>query len=457
METKHPHVRTIPSQYAPSQAPCPTCGKLGQRKHLLHRQVRTIAYKQIVYLDITYGEYRARCGCCTTFRTTPPGVEPRVLYDNRVRQAVLDRILEDGMSLEQVIRSMHRDFLLDLSDGFVYDCLHRQVQQLDLADHRRWVLDRFSGTLCIDELHLGRSTLLLATDPLQDLPVAFALVQSNDHDHMRRFLQNLKNWGVQPEVVVTDGSGLYPALLDELWPQARHQLCVFHVVKDLHKEVLDALRRMRRQLARRGRRGRKPKRGRPRKSRAKRRGLSTKERSAFVFKHRFLIVKRRERMSPQERLDLEKMLNYVPELKTLRDFVDRLEMLFEESQSEVLAWGRHAALTSHRRFLAVPELAAAIEMLTPEKFAKMIAFLKSRACDRVRTNNHVERVNRKLRYQEKARYKWRKRRTIVRFMVLLWDRYWKQERRARNRWREEVQPEPHHRTAPKEKPVKQVA
>jgi len=33
-------------------------------------------------------------------------------------------------------------------------------------------------------------------------------------------------------------------------------------------------------------------------------------------------------MSPQERLDLEKMLNYLPELTTLRDFVDRLEMLF---------------------------------------------------------------------------------------------------------------------------------
>ena len=457
MEIKHPHVRTLPLRYAPSQAPCPTCGKLGKRKDVLRRQVRTIAYKQVVYLDITYGEYRAKCDCCTTFRTTPPGVEPKALYDNQVRQAVLGRILEDGMSLEQVIRSMHRDFLLDLSDGFVYDCLHRQVRQLDLADHRRWVLDRFSGTLCIDELHLGRYTLLLATDPLQDLPVAFALVQSNDHDHMRRFLQNLKNWGVQPQVVVTDGSGLYPALVAQLWPQARHQLCIFHVLRDLHKEVLDALRRMRRQLARRGRRGRKPKRGRPRQSRAQRRGRSNKEKSAFVFKHRFLIVKRRQRMSPQERLDLEKMLNSVPELKTLRDFVDRLEMLFQEDQSEVLAWGRHAALTSNRRFLAVPELAAAIAMLAPEKFAKMIAYLRSRACDRVRTNNHVERVNRKLRYQEKARYKWRQRRTIVRFMVLLWDRYWKQERRARNRWQEEVQPRPRSQSARKGKPVKRVA
>ena len=108
METIGPHVRTIPVHCAPCKAPCPTCGKLGRRKAIHSRLVRTIAYKQVVFLDVTYGEYRARCACCTTFRTTPPGVEPRALYDNKVRQAVLDRILDDGMSVERVIASMHR-------------------------------------------------------------------------------------------------------------------------------------------------------------------------------------------------------------------------------------------------------------------------------------------------------------------------------------------------------------
>src|SRR3954447_11405326 len=282
METLSPHVRTIPVRCAPSKAPCPTCGKLGRRKAIHNRRVRTIAYKQVVFLDVTYGEYRARCSCRTTFRTTPPGVEPRALYDNKVRQAVLDRILDDGMSAERVIASMRRDFSLDLSDGFVYDCLDREVKRLDMADHRRWVLDHFSGTLCIDELHLGRNTLLLATDPLQDLPVAFALVASNDKDHMRRFLGNLKTWGLLPEVLVTDGSNLYPTILAELWPDARHQLCVFHVLKELHKHVLDAVRRLRRGLSRRGNRGRKRKPGRPPKGRAKRKGLTNKEKSAFI-------------------------------------------------------------------------------------------------------------------------------------------------------------------------------
>jgi|SRR5271157_4769423 len=103
METFSLHVRTIPIRHAPSQAPCPTCRQPGRRKAIHSRRVRTIVYKQVVFLDLTYGEYRARCGCCTTFRTTPPDVEPRALYDNKVRQAVLDRILDGGMSIERVI------------------------------------------------------------------------------------------------------------------------------------------------------------------------------------------------------------------------------------------------------------------------------------------------------------------------------------------------------------------
>lgn len=62
-------------------------------------------------------------------------------------------------------------------------------------------------------------------------------------------------------------------------------------------------------------------------------------------------------------------------------------------------------------------------MLTREKFAKMIAFLASPAGQRVRTNNYVERTNRRFRFLEKVRYKWRRRRTLVRFVVLTLDRW----------------------------------
>jgi hypothetical protein len=63
-----------------------------------------------------------------------------------------------------------------------------------MADRRRWVLGRFSGGPGVDELHLGRTASLLATDPLQDIPVAFALIAGDDRDPMRRALK-AGGWG----------------------------------------------------------------------------------------------------------------------------------------------------------------------------------------------------------------------------------------------------------------------
>jgi transposase-like protein len=417
----------IPVSCAPKKAPCPTCGKKGKRQRLLYREVRTLAYKQITVLGISYGEYAARCDCCTTFRTNPDSVLPKAKYDNKVRQVVLDRIVDDGMNVEATLHSLRRDFLLDLSTGFVYDCLYDAAAATDMAEHRQQVLERFGGVLCVDEIHLGKFTLLLATDPLGDFPVAFALVSANDKDHMRRFLGNLKNWGLRPKVVVTDRSPLYPALLTELWPGVEHQLCVFHVMQDINKLVLDALRRSRRAMQRRGRKGRRRGRGRPRQGQPKRRELTVKDKAHFVYKHRYLIVTREDNLGQQQRKDLRKMLEYAPELRTLRKFIKAIHRLFETEQSEMQAWYRWHALRRNLEYASVPELAQVLEMLNEPTFRKLVAFLRGPATrrSRVRTNNHVERCNRQLRFLEKVRYKWRRRRTLVRFLVLRMSQVWK--------------------------------
>jgi transposase-like protein len=390
--------------------------------------VRTIAYKAVASLEITYGEYAARCECCTTFRNTPDDVLPKAHYDNKVRDLVLERILKDGLNVERALESIRREFLLELSSGFVYDVLRDQAAGLEMAAHRRRVLECFSGTLCVDELHLGRFTLLLATDPLSDLPVAFALVDKNDQDHMRRFLKNLQTWGLNPQVVVTDGSNLYPAVLGELWPEADHQLCVFHVLKDINQLVLDAVRRLRTAMGRRGKAGRKKKRGRKgakTKAAVKRRGPTVKQKAHFVFKHRYLITKRQENLTATEREDLKRMLDYLPELRTLRRFADRIYWVFDTPKDYHQACCRRAALVRDPKFQAVPEWVQALEQLAAERFPKLMAYLKNPVLRRVRTNNHVERTNRMFRFLEKVRYKWRRRRTLVRFVVLTLDGIWR--------------------------------
>ena len=113
------HTRRYTGSLRPQEGPLPEVRQTRPTERTCTRGVRTVAYKAIVFLEITYGEYGARCEGSTTFRNTPEGVLPKALYDNRVRDLVLDRILQDGMSIGRTLASLRREFLLDLSSGFV--------------------------------------------------------------------------------------------------------------------------------------------------------------------------------------------------------------------------------------------------------------------------------------------------------------------------------------------------
>jgi hypothetical protein len=210
-------------------------------------------------------------------------------------------------------------------------------------------------------------------------------------------------------------------------------LCVFHVVKEINKRVLDAVRRLRTAMKRRGQAGRKKKRGRKSKKAemaASRRGPTVKEKASFVFRHRHLIVKRRENLTEAERDDLIRMLGYLPELAVLRRFADRVYWLFDTPKDVHQAGCRRVAVVRDPAFQSVPELVKAMEQFSAEKFPKLMAYLNGPANRRVRTNNHVERTNRMFRFLEKVRYKWRRRRTLVRFVVLRLNDIWSRPAKA---------------------------
>jgi hypothetical protein len=416
-----PRAKVVPVRCQPLTYPCPTCGRHGRRKRRLQRTVRSLAYGQVVWLHVFYAEYRARCSCRKYFRSCPPNVCPKADYDNLVRQAVLNRILDDGLNVERTRAAMRRDFLLELSSGFIYDCLDWGLTRLQEAPQRRAALEQFSSVLCIDELHLGEHTLLLCTDPLADRIIGYRLVQVNDQPHLRCFLRALQYWGYDPKVVVTDGSPLYPAVLAELWPRAKHQLCVFHVLQDVTTKVLDAVRVLRRQKARRGQAGRKRRRGRPSKRQQaarRRRGPTAKEKAAFVYKHRHLIVKRPENYQGPDEDHLQRMYEYLPGLRVLRTFCLEVYQLFDPEQLARLARRRRTLLLKKTEYHQQPELEEALGLLAKEKFDKMIAFLEKPVPQPVRTNNHVERANRQLRFAEKVRYKWRSQRSLDRYLRL---------------------------------------
>jgi hypothetical protein len=50
--------------------------------------------------------------------------------------------------------------------------------------------------------------------------------------------------------ITTDGSPLYPEPLAEIFPDVPHQVCEFHILKELTKAVLHVAARIRKQLDR---------------------------------------------------------------------------------------------------------------------------------------------------------------------------------------------------------------
>lgn len=345
-----------------------------------------------------------------------------------MRQAVLDRILVDKLNAATVQQAMQRDFLLKLSTGFIYDCLEYAIRKFDGAEFRAEVLRKFSGTLCVDEIHLGHRVVLLASDPISDNPVACALVSSNDSGHMLRFLRNLKNHGFSPETVVSDRSPLYPKTIAEVWPEAEHQLCVFHAMSEINDHVLDAAREVRREI--------KPKRikngrGRPSK-RMRARVKKRKEQQAKadkLFRRRHLLVTKKSNIKPQDLSTLDELLSLSPTLRALRSFVDDLHELFAVRHSKDQAWKIWRRMRRKQAYLNNEHLRKALEILSKSNMNKLLRYLDHPTAIRskVRTNNHVERCNRMLRYLEKVRYKWRRRRTIVRHILLQFQNWMKRK------------------------------
>src|SRR5262249_61413029 len=101
-------------------------------------------------------------------------------------------------------------------------------------------------------------------------------------------------------------------------------------------------------------------------------------------------------------------------------------------------------------YQADADLARALPMLRAAKVEKRMAFLPSPLGQRQRTNNHAERTSRRRRSFEKVRSKWRRRRTVVRFVVLALE-LWRQRHRRSPGSKPAEQPRPSRRShAPSE-------
>ena len=405
----------------PKYHPCPQGGMKGKRKRTETRSVRHVAVLyRCCWIVAKVGVYQASWDWCLLFQAQIPGVPARGRYSYEVRNTIANALSRDRLPYSLVQLRMLEAHGLSLSLGYLHQCFLWAHEQLDMETHWTFVLANFSGVLCIDEVHDQGRTILFATDPLNNFTVFFKVVDKNDQDHMNAFLQRLSDRGLEVAVAITDGSPLYKDALQSYWRGVEHQLCIFHVIKEVNKLILVGVRAIKNRLKRQGHKGRKKRPGRPSKraqqQREWRRGMSKKEQASFIWEHQYLIVRKEEELTAQEQADLALMLSIAPELKHFRQFNQQFYRLFERDITKQSARYRRTRMVNHAAYQANAFLSKALKKINKEKFDKMIVYLAWENVDR--TNNHVERHNRVFRMLQKTRYKRRKVHTIEKAIAL---------------------------------------
>jgi hypothetical protein len=196
---------------------------------------------------------------------------------------------------------------------------------LDLA------LADFSGYLAIDEVYDGPFCILCVVDNRRYNRLAFRVLdRAPTEGDVRAFLVEFKGHldkrALKVLGVTTDGSSLYPKVVKGLWPDARHQLCQFHVIKEITKAILHALAVLRKELT-----ARIPKLGRGRPSKEQqpvaREAKRQKQKVADLFENRYLFVS--HHLSQAQRQQLVRLTRGLPQLRRLREIMDEVYRLFD--------------------------------------------------------------------------------------------------------------------------------
>jgi Transposase len=269
-----------------------------------------------------------------------------------------------------------------------------------------WALEAFSGYVALDELYEGPYCVLSAVDNRQFKRIAYEVLDHDpSHEDIVPFLRRLKRALDERELtlagVTTDGSSLYPDPIREVFGDVPHQICTFHVLKELIKGVLSAVAKERQRLAtskpklKRGRPSSKDKKAR----RLARQSKAIQEKISDLFQDRFLFIKRR--LKPSEHKRLLFITRGLPQLRKLREIMDHIDALFDRRCRTQTALNKLKKLRQWvKRFKWIGET---LNKVFSANLEKALTFLDDKLLPA--TSNAVERGNRRHRKMQKSVYR----------------------------------------------------
>lgn len=386
-----------------SQTVCPECGGPTKCKRSYYSHPQDIDLEQPTILQV-YREIRECRDQDCEERVAPEldFVAKGGRFTKRAKQKVIDSVTEDGVPITRVPRRMWRDFHVRVAQSTVHKWVHEEAEaDLGEAEYTQWVVERFSGVVGIDEVHVRdengkKQYLVVAVDPINDRTILFDLLDSRDTDAMAGFLGKLEEMGIDPLVVITDMWKSYGTALADVFPDAAHQLCVFHVIKNMMKYTYKAMLAYRREL---------PK--------------ETEAQEAIkkdLWKYRYLLLKADPKLTDKQRDRVEEILrtHQGTVLSQAYRCKEAFLALFRESQTKKEARAQRDEII--QQFGDVPELEKVINLLQGERFEQMIIYLDYENLDK--TNNDAERENRVYQKEEKTRYRARTTRTRLNYVRL---------------------------------------
>ena len=412
----------------PDTYPCPDCGQLAKRNSKGERTLVEPSLDVPRFLIVRMSVCKCENPNCPRkfFRIPLSFAIPRSRYTDQARELCVSSIVRDGMPFSRVPDRVGEDFHLYPSKSTVWEWHRQKTEGIDLSStYEPWVKATFSGVLCIDEVYDGPLCLILSTDPLNDVTVAYTLetkAAGNRRAMMNqawldRHIDKLRQIGIEPDVVIRDGAPVYDAGLPEAWDQAR---CNFHILQDITKEVLKAVNAYRKGLPDPSPR---PK-GRP-KADAPPPEPNVK---AQIWHHRYLFVSRDKTIQERDRVCkhkthscfeksemeiLQDLCAAHPQLHTARQFMQDIWGLFDDKDACFDAvQARYDILCSMPAYRDNPHLWNALQKLSGDTLEKACRFLEYENLPR--TNNHAEHEARSFRKRQKGHYKLRRSHTIDR-------------------------------------------
>lgn len=265
------------------------------------------------------------------------------------------------------------------------------------------MLNGFSGYIAADEVYDGPFCILSIVDNHRFRRLLYEVLdthptQADTIRFFQRFRKELDARSLKLVGVTTDGSPLYPPALASVFGTAAHQLCEFHLLKEINRSILKAVAQVRREQ----RQGQpKLSRGRPcagaarKRARCKKRG---QEKIAALFDHRYLFVQ--HALTAAEIKTLRRITRGFPMLRILRTIADEVYRLFDRRCRTETALERLALL--RRRVQRFKKLRQALQKLYSPNVEKALVFLDDSQLPP--TSNAVERSNRRFRKMQQSIY-----------------------------------------------------